>query len=796
MAKSNASAGTAAKMRLWRVLKVLLYLAGFPLLIYYITPYATSMKTQAWFVFPAVFRIPTEQIGLGLLDPGGIQGFIDQIVTSIKNIPNSPAGLLFLGWGVVVIAQIVVGLLLKKADYFWRACIVAAIAAGAALYPVLYTEKTIKPAVEDAKTAYVAGLADYGYYYEDYGSINHSPNGGALGALTSRYNISANGSGYSNMDKTPIVDAYDFLKGAEAKSLYADIYYNLDSKSDFVYAVYADGSLVTKAFDEVYEINGDGNGFVLIDDEIWLKDDVNTVTGESVKISPIYVSGSYNGGGYKLNGLYNDARVFSYEQLKKLTTIYYGLQEKYTEEEIEDALTAEIFALKSDPNSAWNQYKNTDQYYKLTHGKEAFEVIDGLDALRVDFERAKNFPITEDYTEEDKAAAVAEKLAIYEAELVNVLAYLQSEFYELDFATRLTAKGDALINDGAGYAVIKLFVDGEPSFATNDDGTDKYEGIDLNFLYFGKTAMSEEKLVSLLNTVLTGLTSSASLYKVIGDLREPLPTLLDMILGSDSSVDKTALLDDLNSVLDKIIAHDVDFYTLLSLLQGMLPDMLDQELIDTVNGLAGIPEGNPLNLTIDFILSILENIGYRYIVATELPVEFFITGSASGIPELRDYAYAKYYGTTHGSFVGATLFGGGLFGDGVGAVTMDSSGNTAYTYEELQKAYFDIDVENGLKAAVSANDVWLAAEKEIYRFAWHAPLAIFFAYFFARLERKNFLKLIGKKDKEDNYDGDDGDDGEYADEYPPQDDYGYGGYGYPPYDNGGYYGGYQNGRRN
>lgn len=105
--------------------------------------------------------------------------------------------------------------------------------------------------------------------------------------------------------------------------------------------------------------------------------------------------------------------------------------------------------------------------------------------------------------------------------------------------------------------------------------------------------------------------------------------------------------------------------------------------------------------------------------------------------ELREYAFAKYYATVHGSKVGSVLIG-----DNIGQVTMDASGFPAsygYSLDELYQLKADLSYKPTLYPL-------MAARRYMYIFAFLIGLAFIGSIHFGNKEKELFATLtVGGK---------------------------------------------------
>ena len=136
-----------------------------------------------------------------------------------------------------------------------------------------------------------------------------------------------------------------------------------------------------------------------------------------------------------------------------------------------------------------------------------------------------------------------------------------------------------------------------------------------------------------------------------------------------------------------------------------------------------------LSLTEEEVMDLLAGFSY-YQSPQTFPIFYFIEDE-----ELRDYAYAKYYGETHGAIIGSVLIG-----DRVGEVTMDENGNPAEEDIDARlKSFRRMDLD---KSYMPDAFKWMALRANCLVFAGIVPFSVIAAYFFAYLERKSLKKLM------------------------------------------------------
>jgi hypothetical protein len=194
--------------------------------------------------------------------------------------------------------------------------------------------------------------------------------------------------------------------------------------------------------------------------------------------------------------------------------------------------------------------------------------------------------------------------------------------------------------------------------------------------------------------------------------------------------------------LDKIL-HAFGY----GLYNGGIYDLLTNDIIKRVFDVSeyGITEDTFKNLSLGSILEMLNSFGVtfteddimsligsysNYQVCNVLPEMYFIKDS-----ELRTYAYAKYFGETHGANVGSVLIPNS--NDRIGGITLTSSGVSASEYG------FSLEELYSLRARLSFAPMLyplFAARRYAYIFAGIAALA-FVIFYYTKMK----ASLIGKR---------------------------------------------------
>ncbi|MDR0751478.1 MAG: hypothetical protein LBF12_02650 [Christensenellaceae bacterium] len=268
-----------AKLVAWRVLKVAVYAIGFPLLLY-------RLKADA----------------------GALGGYGVTAATAM-----TAYDIIYKCFLIMVAVQIVVGLLLRKKEFYIRALIVTIIAAASIVGPIMYMEIGIKSDFEKLEEKYNAtteGVKDYNYEFKRYElqvmnfASLASSNSSASSKFSSTYNLkgSTGGTEGGNFDRTP-------------------------TTSDITSAIFLDG----------YEGR------------------------------PHYNFGATEAPGatYSMNGLYADSYVFGFNQARYILTLYNDTKEKAKAEGRDiDAELEKALADLEKANSVWDRYKKTTDYQR------------------------------------------------------------------------------------------------------------------------------------------------------------------------------------------------------------------------------------------------------------------------------------------------------------------------------------------------------------------------------------------------------------------------------------------------
>ncbi|MDR0696716.1 MAG: hypothetical protein LBF68_04135 [Christensenellaceae bacterium] len=263
-----------AKLIVWRVLKVLIYAIGFPLLLH-------RLKADA-----------------GAL---GAYGVTAGTATTAYDI-------IFKCFLVMVAVQIIVGIILRKKDFYIRALIVTIVAVIGLVGPIMYMEINIKSDFEKLEAKYSS--SDYSFDRYELQVMNYaskaSSNASARGNFMSTYNLDGDNGGTEggNFDKTPRIT---YKEGDDLPKIFLDGYGGRDH----------------------------------------------------------YVFGAEVGGVYSMNGLYADAFVFGFNQARYILTLYNDAKAKAKAEnrDIDQELADALAALEK-PGSIWTQYQTTYDYQR------------------------------------------------------------------------------------------------------------------------------------------------------------------------------------------------------------------------------------------------------------------------------------------------------------------------------------------------------------------------------------------------------------------------------------------------
>ncbi|MDR2267453.1 MAG: hypothetical protein LBE09_07755 [Christensenellaceae bacterium] len=251
-----------AKLVLWRVLKIAAYAIGFPLLLYLLKKDITNVGVS-------------------------------------KNGYN----VIYYGFLGVIALQIIVGIFLRRREFYVRALIVVIVASAVVLAPTLYMEFTVKSEFEKLEEEY----AERGYSFARYEtqvmdfSSRLSSHNSASGTFSNTYNLNGDTGSKkgNNFDNTP-------------------------TTSDLVSNIYLDGFATMQH----------------------------------------YVFGAEEAGGvYSMNGLYADAFVVGVKQARYILEVYHETRAKFAADNLDaDAELEKELEKLDEAGSLWKQYQNTAEY--------------------------------------------------------------------------------------------------------------------------------------------------------------------------------------------------------------------------------------------------------------------------------------------------------------------------------------------------------------------------------------------------------------------------------------------------
>lgn len=174
--------------------------------------------------------------------------------------------------------------------------------------------------------------------------------------------------------------------------------------------------------------------------------------------------------------------------------------------------------------------------------------------------------------------------------------------------------------------------------------------------------------------------------------------------------------------------------SIISVINAAMGGVIPSNIVNSINGtlsldtILSIANGFGLAITEAQIMDLLEGFS-NYQSPQTKPVFYFIQDA-----ELRDYAYAKYFGEVHGGKVGSVLIG-----DRIGQITMDASGEPA---EDLAARMIMFKRTEMDAEYMSQYFPWLVLRESYLYFAGLIPFTLACAYLFASLEKKNLNKLI------------------------------------------------------
>lgn len=163
---------------------------------------------------------------------------------------------------------------------------------------------------------------------------------------------------------------------------------------------------------------------------------------------------------------------------------------------------------------------------------------------------------------------------------------------------------------------------------------------------------------------------------------------------------------------------------------GMIPSSVANSLTGdlSLEAVVLLASSFGLDISEDDIMELLEGFS-NYQSPQTKPIFYFIEDA-----ELRDYAYAKYFGEVHGGKIGSVLIG-----ERIGCVTMDESGYEAEDLGERMTMLKQTEKDLGYMVKYYP---WIALRNCFMYFAGLIPFTIACAYLFASLEKKTLDKLI------------------------------------------------------
>lgn len=198
-------------------------------------------------------------------------------------------------------------------------------------------------------------------------------------------------------------------------------------------------------------------------------------------------------------------------------------------------------------------------------------------------------------------------------------------------------------------------------------------------------------------------------YMITADRLNLIISALGQGLKEEKIYDMLTSLSFVFDITEYVSEEDIDNLTLdkaVSLVQAFAPDMTEETIMNLLEGFSS------------------------YQMSNVKPVMFFIKDET-----LRTYAYAKYFGQTHGGMIGSKLIPGD---DGkIGTITMDNSGLTAEENAfSLKKLY---ELRAACKFVPTLYPLF-AARRYVYIMAGIVAL-MYAIFYYAQMK----VKLIGIK---------------------------------------------------
>lgn len=221
-----------------------------------------------------------------------------------------------------------------------------------------------------------------------------------------------------------------------------------------------------------------------------------------------------------------------------------------------------------------------------------------------------------------------------------------------------------------------------------------------------KYYVTEERLAQIVSELGKALGSMDALNTIL--------TAVQTILGL-VDVDLSALnFDDIKAHLNGDLTVDY----LLSVIQGVAPK---------------------LNLTKDSLMDLLESYSF-YQSPTTTPIFDFLEDK-----NMRDYAWAKYEGMTHGGKVGSILLpkitkddAGEHIGK-VGCITLDKSGSDPWSENQLRDLFDRVERNQDYMAKLYP---LISIRNMLILYSGFCVFGVAASYFFARLEQNQMKRLI------------------------------------------------------
>ncbi len=301
---------------------------------------------------------------------------------------------------------------------------------------------------------------------------------------------------------------------------------------------------------------------------------------------------------------------------------------------------------------------------------------------------------------------------------------IDTEFFTTDYVFGLS-KGGAVYSKNGMYADGYVFGYEQARYIL-----EVYYNTRAKYEALGKDA--DEELDNAIAALTTNPNSEWNRYKNSAEYKE--------FYGSDLSDVKNAKRyyitpERLDRILGVLGANISEYANIIkTILNTIASGLLPEGLLDSINAnldletVIKLAAALDLNIDESTIMNLIE--GYsNYQSPQTKPVFYFIQDE-----ELREYAYAKYFGEVHGGKVGSVLIG-----SRVGEVTLDSNGNEAESLGDRIKMFKRTEKD---AAVYTKYYPWFVLRESFLYFSGVIPFSLAAAYMFGALERKTLDKLI------------------------------------------------------